>query len=227
VGSRIGSLLVDLALGGVRLSVRKAYLAGVALGPCSGDDELRLVAEYAAAACFAACRAGAFQNPAPRQMVPFYEESRMKPFDSVQTIVAEATTEEERVTAMMREASEQETPLYVGRFLTDFSDSEVEPLLEDSPWIAVKQFGQTCWVNAQPPLADAYRAELGLKDARKAIESDQYGTVVLSQVLGAVCDNLITSRDIEELVGACPADRKLVLTGDRMPKDLKKFVGKP
>lgn len=148
----------------------------------------------------------------------------MKSLGSVQTIVADAPTEEARVTTILHEASENETSLFVGRFLTEFSDPQIDPIVEQAPWIAVKQYGQGCWVNAQPPVADAYRTEIGLKDAHKAIESEQYETIVLSQVLGAVCDNLIAPREIEALVGACSPDQRLILTGDRLPEELARSV---
>jgi ATP:corrinoid adenosyltransferase len=109
------------------------------------------------------------------------------------------------------------TPLFLARFLTDLGPGELASEFQSSPWIALRQYGGSCFVNAAPPLADALRAETGLAEAEAAVHSGKYRIVVLCQVLDAVGAGLLTSEDLAALVDACPAHVQLILTGHSLP----------
>jgi cob(I)alamin adenosyltransferase len=109
------------------------------------------------------------------------------------------------------------SPLFLARFLTDLGPGELASECLPSPWITLRQYGGGCFVNAAPPLADALRAETGLAEAEAAVHSGKYRIVVLSQILDAVGEGLLTPEDLAALVDACPAHVQLVLTGRSLP----------
>jgi len=137
--------------------------------------------------------------------------------NSLEIIVADVSTEEARVKQVVQQAREESDSLFIGRFLTDLCFSEADERMEQGPSIVVRQYGNSCWVNASSNLADAYRAELGLEEARDAVVSGRYSTVYLSQVLNTVAEDLLAAADLKELIELCPAHLRLVMTGDHLP----------
>jgi cob(I)alamin adenosyltransferase len=84
----------------------------------------------------------------------------------------------------------------------------------------LRQYGHSCFVNAYPPLADAGRIEIGLDEAEAALQSDQYDIVLLSQILTAIDEHLLTGFDIARLIQVCPDRVTLILTGRNAPQEL-------
>ncbi|MDZ7619404.1 MAG: cob(I)yrinic acid a,c-diamide adenosyltransferase, partial [Patescibacteria group bacterium] len=78
-------------------------------------------------------------------------------------------------------------------------------------------YGHSCHMNACPQLAEAGRIDLGMEEAETAVLSGRYQTVVLSQVLTALEEELLTAEDVVTLMDACPAHVALVLTGRTAP----------
>jgi cob(I)alamin adenosyltransferase len=74
-------------------------------------------------------------------------------------------------------------------------------------------------VNARPILADAGRAEIGLEEAETALRSGKFDLVLLSQILTAVDEGLLTEVDVLGLVSARPEHVGLILTGHTAPPD--------
>jgi hypothetical protein len=109
------------------------------------------------------------------------------------------------------------TPLFLARFLAEISLVGRTPEFLSSPWITLRQYGGSCFVNAPPPLADALRAETGLAEAEAAVHSGKYRIVILSQILDAFGAGLLTPEDLAALVDACPAHVRLILTGHGLP----------
>jgi cob(I)alamin adenosyltransferase len=141
----------------------------------------------------------------------------------LEVVVSGGPSESDRVNALIKQAAEQQKPLFFARFLTDipatWSDAAVD-LLRHAPHIALRQYGQSCYVNACPPLDEVARAEIGLDESETALRSGQYDMVLLDHILTAVQEHLLSLEDIERLVKKRPPHVRLILTGCDIPPDL-------
>jgi hypothetical protein len=116
-------------------------------------------------------------------------------------------------------------PFFLGRFLTDLSVAEIAPLLLDFPGMVLRQYGGSCYMNAQPPLADAFRAELGLEEAEDALRGGKYRVIILSQILSAVHAGLLRPQDVATIVEARPPCVSLILTGSDVSAEMIESLG--
>jgi cob(I)alamin adenosyltransferase len=149
-----------------------------------------------------------------------HKEYRMMATGAVELVLGEAEQEETRVRAMVTQAIQTRASLFVGRFLTDLSvPDEVRSFWAKSR-VVLRQYGCSCHVNAPPPLADAGRAEIGLEEAEAALRSGKYDLVLLSQILTAVEEDLLTTADLLALIAKRPTRVTLILTGLHAPTDI-------
>lgn len=145
----------------------------------------------------------------------------------VTTIVGDGRQERAYLKEVVTQAAQNGTSLFLGRFLTDMNVGEIAPRLSDSPWVVVRQYGSSYFVNARPPLAEALRAEQALEDAEAAIRSGKHQTVLLSQILNAVADDLLRPQDLAALVDARPGQVHLLMTGCGIPSHVVESLGLP
>lgn len=136
---------------------------------------------------------------------------------TAEILVFEGREETRFLEQVSAQAVRNSTPLFVTRFLADLGPGDLAPEFMSSPWITLRQYGGSCFVNAPSPLADALRAETGLAEAEAAARSERYPIVVLSQILDAVGDGLLASEDLARLVDGCPPHLRLILTGHSLP----------
>lgn len=140
--------------------------------------------------------------------------------ENLELILGSDEREEFRVHEIVAEAIETKTATFVGRFLRDMALTESVAAEWRDSHITLRQYGHSCFVNAYPPLADAGRIEIGLDEAEAALRSGRYDIVLLSQILTAIDEHLLTSSDIARLIQVCPDRVTLILTGRNAPKEL-------
>jgi len=140
--------------------------------------------------------------------------------ENVELVLGDDEQEESRVHAIVARAIQAKATVFVGRFLCDMTLPEPVASAWREANVTLRQYGHSCFVNAYPPLADAGRAEIGLEEAEAALRSGKYDIVLLSQVLTAIDERLLTSFDLAALIEARPEDVALVLTGCNVPTEL-------
>ncbi len=139
------------------------------------------------------------------------------PKATTKLVLANGKQEMVHVHTIVTQASEGKESLFLGRFLSDLPSSNGFPDEWKAPDIVVRQYGCSCRMNACPQLAEAGRIDLGMEEAETAIRSGRYRTVLLSQVLTAVEENLLTAQDILWLIDTRPEHVTLILTGETAP----------
>jgi cob(I)alamin adenosyltransferase len=140
--------------------------------------------------------------------------------ENIELVLGTDEQEEARVHAIVTQAIQRKAAVFVGRFLRDMAlTKSIVAEWRDSN-IMLRQYGHSCFVNAYPPLADAGRIEIGLDEAEVALHGGQYDIVLLSQILTAIDERLLTSSDIARLVQVCPDRVTLILTGRNAPEEL-------
>jgi cob(I)alamin adenosyltransferase len=118
---------------------------------------------------------------------------------------------------------EKQTALFFARFLADIPaswDNNVTYSLRYSMRIVCRQYGRSYFVNACPPLDDVVRAEIGLEEAEAALQSGRHEVVLLSQILTAVEERLLSLQDVIRLIANRPPHVRLILTGRKAPEGL-------
>lgn len=136
---------------------------------------------------------------------------------TVEIVLGDFEQEESQLLAIVVQSIQARACLFVGRFLADLSlPAEVPPLWATSN-VVLRQYGSSCYVNAPPLLDDAKRAEIGLEEAETALSSGKYDLVLLSHILTAIDEGLLTTTDVLGLVNGRPKHVNLVLTGRTVP----------
>ncbi len=145
---------------------------------------------------------------------------------SIQFLKASPLSESTQLATLLQNASDQSGEVFIGCFGDGPSPIDLTEASELASKIVIRRYGDACWVNANPLLADAYRAEQGLAEAHEAVESDRYQLVYLSQVLTEVSEGLLTPQDIGQLIRSVPlhSPLRLVLTRERVPECLAAFL---
>jgi ATP:corrinoid adenosyltransferase len=139
---------------------------------------------------------------------------------TVEIVLGDAEYEKSYIRAMATQSIQAGKAMFLGRFLTDLSLSDEVLLKWKHSNIVLRQYGNSCHVNACLPLADAGRIDIGMEESENALQSKKYDLVLLSQILIAVDEDLLTTADILSLIYANPANVRLILTGRNAPAEI-------
>jgi len=109
---------------------------------------------------------------------------------------------------------------YIGQFMKGQHYGELTALRNHS-CITIEQYGDIeCVHREEITQKHIDQAQLGLRQARKAMHSRQYDIIILDEINVAVWFNLITVEDVLELLNERPKNIEFILTGRRAPKEL-------
>jgi len=108
---------------------------------------------------------------------------------------------------------------YIGQFMKGRHYGELTAL-GDHPCITIEQYGDVVECVHREEITQKHidQAQLGLKQARKAIHSNQYDIVILDEINVAVWFDLITAEDVLDLLNERPKNVEFILTGRRAPE---------
>jgi len=107
---------------------------------------------------------------------------------------------------------------YIGQFMKGQHYGELTAL-RDHPCITIEQYGDVdCVHREEITQKHIDQAQQGLKQARKAMHSQQYDIIILDEINVAVWFDLITIEDVLELLNERPKNVEFILTGRRAPE---------
>jgi cob(I)alamin adenosyltransferase len=93
------------------------------------------------------------------------------------------------------------------------------------PNITIIQSGLDSFVmRGNPAPVDVDLARQGMEKAREAVESKQYGMVILDEINVAVNFNLIPEEEVMDLIKEKPAELTLLLTGRYASENIKEIA---
>ena len=110
--------------------------------------------------------------------------------------------------------------VYIGQFMKTGTYSEVRALKRFSDLITIEQFGTGKFVKGPPAPEDIEAARSGLKKARGALGSGQYGLIILEEANVAVNFGLFSVEELLKLVADKPETVELVITGRGAPLEI-------
>ena len=107
---------------------------------------------------------------------------------------------------------------YIGQFMKGQHYGELTAL-RDHPCITIEQYGDVeCVHREEITQKHIDQAQQGLKQARKAMHSNQYDIIILDEINVAVWFDLITTEEVIELLNERPKNTEFILTGRRAPE---------
>ncbi|MBW1608435.1 MAG: cob(I)yrinic acid a,c-diamide adenosyltransferase [Deltaproteobacteria bacterium] len=109
---------------------------------------------------------------------------------------------------------------YIGQFMKGQHYGELTALC-DHLYITIEQYGDVACVHREDVTQRHMdQARRGLELARRAMLSNQYDIIVLDEINVAVWFDLITTKDVLDLLNDRPENMEVILTGRRAPEEL-------
>ena len=109
---------------------------------------------------------------------------------------------------------------YIGQFMKGRHYGELTSL-RDHPFITIEQYGDVeCVHREEITQKHVDQAQQGIKRAREIMLSNQYDIIILDEINVAVWFDLISTRQVLELLDHRPKQVEIVMTGRRAPKAL-------
>ncbi|MDF1589893.1 MAG: cob(I)yrinic acid a,c-diamide adenosyltransferase [Desulfobacterales bacterium] len=103
--------------------------------------------------------------------------------------------------------------VYICQFMKIGDYSEIKSLKRFSDMISIEQFGIGKFVKGLPAPEDMAAARRGLEKARGAMESGQYGLIILEEANVAVHFGLFPVEELLNLIADKPEGVEIIITG--------------
>jgi cob(I)alamin adenosyltransferase len=109
--------------------------------------------------------------------------------------------------------------VYVGQFIKGMKYSETR--LEDFfDQIEIVQYGLDCFIENDPTEEDFKRAEIGFREALRAVGNPKNDLVVLDEIFIAHYYKMLSLEQLQELIVKKAPSVELIMTGRYCPEDL-------
>lgn len=113
--------------------------------------------------------------------------------------------------------------VYIGQFIKGMKYNEVK-VQDYMPNIKIEQYGEDCFIEKDPTEEDIKRAKEGLKKIEKIILSNKYDLIILDELTIALFYNLITTKDVIDILNKRNKNIEIVITGRYAPKELLDYA---
>ena len=113
---------------------------------------------------------------------------------------------------------------YIGQFLKGLRYGELESIKKLSPLVTIEQYGRRGFIHVtkNPDEEDVRRAKRGLKKCIEAMLSGKYRIIILDEINVAIYFNLLSEKEVHELLDQKPEETEVILTGRYAPPSLIK-----
>ncbi len=113
--------------------------------------------------------------------------------------------------------------VFVGQFIKDDPKGDIMALRKAIPGVVTAQFGcgTGCIVGREPDAKDLDCAKKGLARAKQALQSSNFGLVVLDEITIPMYFGLISVAEVKGLVSLKSPNTELVFTGRYASDELK------
>ena len=106
--------------------------------------------------------------------------------------------------------------VYICQFAKGRFYSELR-LLKKIKNIEIEQFGRRCFIKKKPAKIDIELACKGLENAKRAILNKKFRLIILDEINIALNLNLISLKEVIEMLKTAPKNKEIVLTGRYAP----------
>ena len=111
---------------------------------------------------------------------------------------------------------------YIGQFMKGQKYGELESARLLSEYITIEQFGKDTFIHVKNPPnpQDVEMAQLGVQKCIEAMHSKQYNIVVFDEICVANYYNLITVKQMLNIIEQKPNDVEIIFTGRYCPQEI-------
>lgn len=113
--------------------------------------------------------------------------------------------------------------VYIGQFIKGMKYNEVK-VQDYMPNIKIEQYGEDCFIEKDPTEEDIKRAKEGLKKIEQIILSNKYDVIILDELTIALFYNLITAKEVIDVLDKRNKDIEVIVTGRYAPKELLDYA---
>jgi len=103
--------------------------------------------------------------------------------------------------------------VFIAQFVKGMHYCELDILKKLSDLITCNQYGRDCFIYKEPEQADIEIARRGLEESKEAINSGEYGLVILDEANIATYYNLFTVEELLDVIDKRPEHVEIVVTG--------------
>jgi len=113
--------------------------------------------------------------------------------------------------------------VFIAQFVKGMHYSELDSLKRFEDLITIRQYGRRCFIEKEPEPEDIAAAREGYNEALRAVQSAEYGLVILDEANIATHYKLFSVDELLAVIDARPAQVELVITGRRAdPRIIKR-----
>ncbi len=111
---------------------------------------------------------------------------------------------------------------YIGQFMKGQHYGELKSAEMTSPYITIEQYGKNTFIHVvnPPHEEDVQMALNGLKKAKKAMFSGEYDIIVFDEINTANYFNLISTKEMLEIIKSKPDGVEVIFTGRYAPSEV-------
>jgi len=111
---------------------------------------------------------------------------------------------------------------YIGQFMKGQHYGELDAAKMVHPYITIEQYGRPGWVHVHKPpnTKDVQLAQEGLHKAAEAMLSGKYDIIVLDEITTAHYFELLSVKDMLDIIASKPDGVELVFTGRYAPSEV-------
>jgi cob(I)alamin adenosyltransferase len=116
-----------------------------------------------------------------------------------------------------------EYKVHLIQFMKNGADSLEEQIpgeikaLSKHPTFTYKRFGSDGWVIKTPTPNQIYACQQALNYTKQSLDNPTYDIIIADEILYAIQLNLLTEKEIINLIKTKPKDKELILTGSHKP----------
>ncbi len=110
--------------------------------------------------------------------------------------------------------------VFIAQFMKGRDCGELHALEKLGDHVTIKQYGREGFIHGEPDEEDVKAAQVGLEEARAAMQSGDYELVILDEANVAVHFGLFSVDDLLAVIDERPEHVELVITGRKAPPRL-------
>ncbi len=110
--------------------------------------------------------------------------------------------------------------IFIAQFTKGMDYGELSSLKRFADLVTIRQYGRSCFIHNRPEEEDIRLARSGWKEVREALVDGKHDIIILDELGIALHYELLSLKEVEELIREKPEGLELVLTGRKMPEEL-------
>ena len=114
--------------------------------------------------------------------------------------------------------------VFFAQFVKGKMYSEIKAMQDFLPNITLKQYGLGCFIEEKPTQEDIQKAQKGLSEISKIIDTGTYDLIVLDEANIALYYQLFSLEDFMQILKNKAEETEIIITGRYAPKELVEYA---